>query len=380
VLDLTDQQELFRNTTVRFIDARGPMSEVRRLAHEPISTEHALRRDAAALGWFSMFVPEEFGGGSVSGAPLRDAAIVAEARGRSVQPGAFTGTNVVAFALAQQGSAAQRAEYLPGLATGELTGAWAISDAGGSPAVGAVRVAGSTLHGTAGLVAEGASADVFLVTARHDDGNGGVSQFVVPAAHAGVTVVPMRSLDLTQRFARVEFEGVATAPDALVGEPGGAAHIVAQQTDIAAVLTVADAVGAMQRLMDVTVDYAKQRIAFGRPIGSFQALKHLLADASLRVEVSNAALDAALDAVTDDRATASEIVSIAKAYAGDAGVDVAQTCFQAHGGIAFTWEHDLHFFLRRLQTDRALYGDPAWHHERICRRHGLGAAHETRAP
>ena len=127
----------------------------------------------------------------------------------------------------------------------------------------------------------------------------------------------------------------------------------------------------VRRLAEITVEYAKARIAFGRPIGSFQALKHILADISFWAEVSTAAATAAADAVADARPTASEIVSIAKAYVGEAGTQLAQQCLQVHGGIGFTWEHDLHFYLRRLAADRVLYGDPEWHRERICRIHGL---------
>src|SRR5260370_23771574 len=123
--------------------------------------------------------------------------------------------------------------------------------------------------------------------------------------------------------------------------------------------------------MEMTLEYAKARTAFGRPIGSFQALKHLLADASFWLEVSMDAASAAAHAVADRRSSASEIASVAKAYIGEAGIAVAQACQQAHGGIGFTWEHDLHFYLRRLATDRVLYGDPAWHRERICRIHNL---------
>ncbi len=141
--------------------------------------------------------------------------------------------------------------------------------------------------------------------------------------------------------------------------------------DIAATLSVAESVGAMTRLLEITVGYAKDRTAFGRPIGSFQALKHLLADASLSVEVSAAAATAAAHAVGDRSPAGSEIASLAKAYVGDAGVAVAQACQQTHGGIGFTWEHDLHFYLRRLAVDRVLYGDPSWHRERVCRIHGL---------
>jgi alkylation response protein AidB-like acyl-CoA dehydrogenase len=373
-LDLSDDQELFRETTARFIDARCPLPEVRRLADQAVAHDPAVIRDAGELGWFALFVPEEFGGGTVSGSPLRDAVIVAEERGRFVQPGPFVATNVVAYALAERGTREQQERYLPALASAELTGSWAISDRRGIPEAGAVRASagegGFVLEGTAGLVSEGGAAGVFLVTAA--DGEG-VTQFVVPRDAAGVGVVPLGGLDLTRRFVAVRFDGVAVGADAVVGTAGGAQPDVERQLDVATTLNLAESVGAMRRLVEITVDYAKARTAFGRPIGSFQALKHILADASLWTELSTAALDAATEAVADRRPTASEIVSIAKAYAGDAGANVAQMCLQAHGGIGFTWEHDLHFYLRRLEADRALYGDPVWHRERICRIHGLGA-------
>jgi alkylation response protein AidB-like acyl-CoA dehydrogenase len=374
-LELSDDQELFRETTARFIEARCPLPEVRRLADEPIAYDPAVSRDAGDLGWFALFVPEEFGGGSVSGSPLRDAVIVAEERGRFVQPGPFVATNVVAGALAHDGTREQQERYLPALGSGELTASWAISGRRGVPEAGAVRASrrdsGFVLDGTAGLVSEGATAGLFLVTAADADGEG-VTQFVVPSDTAGVTVVPLGGLDLTRRFVDVRFDGVAVGADAVLGAVGAGAAAVERQLDVAVTLNLAESVGAMRRLVEITVEYAKARTAFGRPIGSFQALKHLLADASLWVELSTAAAEAAAEAVADGRPTASEIVSIAKAYAGDAGAEVAQTCLQAHGGIGFTWEHDLHFYLRRLQADRVLYGDPEWHRERICRIHQLG--------
>jgi alkylation response protein AidB-like acyl-CoA dehydrogenase len=371
-LQLSDDQELFRETTARFIEARCPMPRVRELADTPSAHDPALLGEAGELGWFALFVPEEFGGGSVSGSPLRDAVIVAEERGRSVQPGPFVATNVVAFALARDGSHDQQQSYLPDLATASRTASWAISDRSGSPVAGAVRAqssgSGYVLDGTAGLVSEGASAGVFLVSAVDGDG---VTQFVIDAGTPGVTVVPLDGLDLTRRFVDVRFERVQVPTTAVLGAPGGAQPSVDAQLDVAVALTLAESVGAMTRLVEITVDYAKARTAFGRPIGSFQALKHILADVSFWAEVSTAAATAAAQAVADARPTASEIVSIAKAYAGEAGTDVAQMCLQAHGGIGFTWEHDLHFYLRRLAADRVLYGDPDWHRERICRIHGL---------
>ncbi len=371
-LELSDDQELFRETTARFIDARCPIPRVRELADTAVAHDPGLLGEAGELGWFALFVPEEHGGGTVSGSAVRDAVIVAEERGRFVQPGPFVATNVVAFALARDGSAEQQSTHLPDLAAGARTASWAFTARDGVPEVGAVRAIrsgdGYTLDGVAGLVPEGPSADVFLVSAA--DG-GGVTQFVVSADAPGVTVTPLTGLDLTRRFADVRFDGVSVPTSAVLGTPGGAQASVDAQLDVAVALTLAESIGAMSRLAEITIEYSKARIAFGRPIGSFQALKHILADISFWAEVSTAAAAAAADAVADARPTASEIASIAKAYAGDAGTQLAQQCLQVHGGIGFTWEHDLHFYLRRLAADRVLYGDPDWHRERICRIHGL---------
>jgi alkylation response protein AidB-like acyl-CoA dehydrogenase len=378
-LELSDDQELFRETTARFIDARCPIPRVRELADAAVAHDPALLGEAGELGWFALFVPEEHGGGTVSGSAMRDAVIVAEERGRFVQPGPFVATNVVAFALAREGSAAQQASRLPDLARGARTASWAFTARNGVPEVGAVRATSSgdgyVLDGVAGLVSEGPSADFFLVSAADAaSGEGGVTQFLVDADAAGVTVTRLEGLDLTRRFADVRFERVSVPANAVLGTPGTAQASVDAQLDVAVALTLAESIGAMRQLAEITVDYAKARIAFGRPIGSFQALKHILADISFWAEVSTAGATAAADAVADARPTASEIASIAKAYTGDAATQLAQQCLQVHGGIGFTWEHDLHFYLRRLAADRVLYGDPDWHRERICRIHGLEGA------
>jgi alkylation response protein AidB-like acyl-CoA dehydrogenase len=169
----------------------------------------------------------------------------------------------------------------------------------------------------------------------------------------------------------VHFDDVELTEAELVGELDGAGALVDRQLDIAVVLTVAETVGAMNELFGVVVDYAKARTAFGRPIGSFQAVKHQLADASMLLEASNGVSVGAVRAVQKPTDDASEVASMAKAFVGDAGIDVAQTCWQVFGGIGYTWEHDNHLFLRRITTDAALYGQPAWHRERICTIHGL---------
>ena len=151
----------------------------------------------------------------------------------------------------------------------------------------------------------------------------------------------------------------------VLGATGDAAPQIEAQLQRAVVLQVAESLGAMDALFERTCAYAKDRIAFGRPIGSFQAIKHLLADLSLRVEGTRAALASAVEAVESSSEDASTIASMLKSYAGDAGVELAQGCLQVHGGIGFTWEHDLHLYLRRLTSDAALFGDPIWHRERL---------------
>jgi alkylation response protein AidB-like acyl-CoA dehydrogenase len=371
-IDLSDDQQLFRDTTARFIEARCPMGTVRAMADDPQVRDPGMLRDAGELGWFALFVPEEFGGGSVSGAPMRDAVIVAEERGRNVQPGPFVATNVVSFALAEAGRPHQREAWLPRLASGEVAAAWAVTDRTGAPVAGALRArftdTGVGLSGKAGLVSEGNTAGLFLASALCESGE--VVHCIVPADAAGLEITQLTSLDLTREFVDVSFNDVHVPQDATlaIGDPSS---LLDRLIDVAATLSVAESVGAMSRLLEITVAYAKDRTAFGRPIGSFQALKHLLADASFSVEVSAAGATAAAHAVGDCSPAASEIASIAKAYVGDAGVAVAQACQQTHGGMGFTWEHDLHFYLRRLAVDRVLYGDPSWHRGRICRIHEI---------
>jgi alkylation response protein AidB-like acyl-CoA dehydrogenase len=372
-LDLSSDQELVRETTARFVESSCPLETVRALAEEQADAGREYRRQAAELGWFAMLVPETEGGGSVSGNGVADAAIIAEERGKLLQPGAFVPTNVVALALATDGSDEQRAKVLPEVVSGERTATWALASAAGDWSPGdAVRAeargGGFVLSGAAGFVQDAPQADWILVTA----GSGaGLSQFLVAAGSPGTTVEPRAGLDITRRFAAVRFDDAEVPASALVGREGAAAATVERQLDVAATLTVAEMVGAMDHDFAVALEYAKARTAFGRPIGSFQAVKHLLADTSLALEMSKAMAVAAANAVGTQQDDASEVASMAKAFVSDSAVDLAHNCFQVFGGIGYTWEHDQHLYLRRLTTDAALYGDAAWHRERICRLFGL---------
>jgi alkylation response protein AidB-like acyl-CoA dehydrogenase len=370
--DLTDDQQVLLDTAERFIEQTCPVGAVRQRAYDDAAFAAAYRRQAGELGWFSLLVPEALGGGSISGNGVADAALLGYARGAMLQPGDFVGTNIVAYALAVAGSDEQCSKVLPALLSGEASASWPIAAAPGRPALdGAVRAraagGGYQLSGRV-TFAQDADAAWLLVTAATDDGP---TQFLVPPGTAGVSVTAVDSLDITRRFSEVSFEGAALPASALVGPAGQAAGLVAHQLAIACALTVSESVGAMHHELGMTVQYAKDRMAFGRPIGSFQAVKHVLADTSLALEMSKAVAIAAARSVGSNDGYGLEAASMAKAFVGDSGIDLAQNCFQVFGGIGFTWEHDQHLYLRRLTTDAALFGDPAWHRERVCQLAGL---------
>ena len=192
-------------------------------------------------------------------------------------------------------------------------------------------------------------------------------QLLVPASAPGVTIRPLRALDLSRRFADVEFDAVRVGRDDVLGA-GGTGPLDAQLLN-AMVLTCADTIGAIDALFTMTVAYAKQRIAFGRPIGSFQAIKHILADQALSLEACKAAAVAAATAVQAAAPDAAEVASMAAAYIGDVACDIAQECLQVHGGTGYAWEHDLHLYLRRVRSNSLLFGEPSWHRERVCAFH-----------
>ncbi|MGP0029378.1 MAG: acyl-CoA dehydrogenase family protein [Acidimicrobiales bacterium] len=372
-LDLDRDQELLRDTAARFIDDTCPLPVVRRLLDSETGLPAGYLHAAARLGWFAMLVPEAYGGGNVSGEGLRDAAIIAEERGRGLQPGPFTSMNVVAGALAEAGTTAQKAAVLPALCRGDAVATWVVGDPVARWAPGATVTAtscadGFELSGGAGLVQDGVLADWFLVTAG---GTEGLGQFLVAADTPGLAVGPLAGHDITQRLATVAFHQVRVPPASRVGDPGSAEAEVERQLRVACVLCTAETVGAMDRLFEMTRQYALDRTAFGRPIGSFQAVKHQLADLSLSLEAGKAIAAAAVRAVQADDEDAGEIASMAKSWMGDAGIDLAQGCFQVFGGIGYTWEHDLHLFLRRMTMNGLLFGQSDWHRERICRIHGL---------
>jgi alkylation response protein AidB-like acyl-CoA dehydrogenase len=402
-LDLTADQRLLQSATAGFLASTSPVAVTRALHAEGRSFDSGTWRRGAELGWTSLLVPEDLGGGSVSGAGLIDATIIAEQFGAIAAPGPFLPVNVVAFALAEAASAvpasavpasavpaktreptAARAGLLKRLLAGEAIASWACCPPGGgwNPEAGAITAVpegeGYRLTGVHEGVEAAADADAFLVLARVSESTapegtapestapGGLTQLIVPATADGLTVTPMGSLDLTRGFGRVSYDGVVAGPEAVLGSPGEAAGAVERQFQVAVVLQCAELAGVAGTVLEFTRQWMADRFTFGRPLESYQALKHRFADLTTWSHALQAATAAAAAAVHEQRDDAAEVVSIAKAYAGQRATDIVQDCVQLHGGLGVTWEHDIHVYLRRATAGRVTWGTPSQHRRRIA--------------
>ncbi len=366
--DLTPDQEFFRETTARFLEDQVPVARLRALRDDPVGFDADFWRRGAELGWTSLLVSEEHGGGSISGDGLADLSLIAFEFGAHAAPGPLVTTNVVAGALSDAGDA--HADTVAALLAGETVASWCFGEPAPGDRLGEialeVTVDGSdvVLRGVKRPAESAASAGVHLVTGRTGDG---LTQVLVPADAPGVSVAPLTTVDLTRRCATVTFDAVRVPIGSVVGEVGGATDAVERQLQIASALLSSESTGAMQAAFDMTVAWAFDRYSFGRPLASYQELKHRFADMKMWLEASHAASDAAIAAIVEGAADAADISSAAKTYAGEFGAELAHDCVQIHGGIGVTFEHDLHLYLRRITLNRALYGTPADHRQRLAR-------------
>jgi alkylation response protein AidB-like acyl-CoA dehydrogenase len=365
--DLTADQKLYRTTTRDFLEKQMPLSRVRELAESGVGFERDWWRQGSELGWNSM-ITGSFGD-SISGEGLVDTCIVAEEMGRLTAPGPLLAVNLVAAALSEAANADDHAELIAALMAGEAVASWAVYEPGGgwAPLAPGVRAAadgsGYVVSGVKDRVDSGDQADWFLVTAAAPDG---LVQVIVPAAAPGVTVTPEQSLDLVRRFARVELDGVRVPGTSVVRPAGPAEAAVDRQIQIAVALQCAETVGVIGRVFEFTTAWAFDRYSFGRPLASYQALKHRFADMKLWLEAGTATASAAAHAAAQRAGDADELASVAKSYVGQRATDLIQDCVQMHGGIGVTWEHDIHLYLRRATVNRTMFGTPGDHRRRLA--------------
>jgi alkylation response protein AidB-like acyl-CoA dehydrogenase len=368
MLRVPDQDQLLlQETTAKLLSEEAPVEKLRQLRDDPVGFEDDYWRRGAELGWTSLLVSEERGGGSISGQGLVDLSLIAYEFGRHAAPGPLAVSNVVAAALSEAGGS-EFDEVIAGILTGESIVSWCLSEPAPTEDFDDVRLnirAEGTevvLDGVKRPVESAARANHLLVTGRTGST---LTQVLVPTDSPGLSVTPMETVDLTRRFSVVSFDGVRLPASAVVGEVGGADQQVRTQVHRIVALTVAEAVGAMQTGFDTTVGWAFDRYSFGRPLASYQALKHRFADMMTWQEASRGIADAAVDAVATGSPRSAELVSAASAYVGQFGSELLQDCIQIHGGIGLTFDHDIHLFLRRHTLDRALYGTPSEHRRRL---------------
>ncbi len=355
---------LFTSTTDAFLQKEAPLRRVRELHAAGESFDPDWWQRAAELGWAGLLVPEDLGGGSVSDSGVTDLAAVAEQLGKTVAPGPLYPVSVVLAGLVGCAERQDHTAIIESLVSGEQVASWAVSEPGRGwapldPSVTAIQTdSGYRIDGTKDRVEAGGQSAILLVVARCGDE---VRQFLVPTDAPGVRVTPQQSVDLVKQYARIDFDGVIVQRSAVIGSAAEAVASINRQSQLAQVLQCSEVVGILQTVFDFTVQWALDRHTFGRPLASYQALKHQFADMKLWLEACRATTAAAVADVAADSPEAGLSAGIAKSYVGEMAGQIVHGCVQMHGGIGVTWEHDLHLYLRRITLYRAMFGTPEEH-------------------
>ena len=373
---LSEEQEMLQRSAREFLTQECPPTFVRTLYTEPDGFSRELHRKMAEQGWTGLLIPEAYGGLGLS---MLDMALLLEEMGRAVVPGPFMFSSVlVALALMQGGSSVQKKTWLPRIASGEAIGTLAfLEEADRSDAAGITLKAKKTrdgylLSGTKMFVPFAAVADVLLTAVRTSSrGEEGISLLLLERTMPGVSIQPLDIFDQTRRVYEVELKNVTVTKSALVGGEGGGWKILARLLDAAAIALAADSLGGSQKSLEMAVDYTKVRTQFNRPIASFQALKHLAADMASEIEPARALVWYAAHAFDTHLREASRAASLAKARLSEVYSRTTNRAVQMHGGIGFTWEHDLHFWFKRAKWNEFAFGDATFHRERLAQLEGF---------
>ena len=366
----TEEQEELRKTVRAFLEAKSPESAVR----EQMDTESGFdpavwSQMGEQMGLQGLHIPEEFGG---SGYSFVELGIVLEEMGRALLCAPFFSSVVLAAnTLLQSGDDAAKKTYLPGIASGDTKATLAFTEPSGKWDDAGITMEaegsgdGYTLSGTKMFVLDGHTADLIIVAAR--TGNG-VSLFAVDSSASGLTRTALSTMDQTRKQAKLEFDNT---PATLIGNDGDGWKVLSTVLDLAAIGLAAEQVGGAQKVLEMAVEYAKVRVQFGRPIGSFQAIKHKCADMLLEVESSKSAAYYAAWAAAEDNEELPVVAALAKAYISDAYFHCAAENIQIHGGIGFTWEHDAHLYFKRAKSSEIFLGDATYHRELLAQRIGI---------
>jgi len=368
--DLSKPQKLLKDSAREFLTRNCKSKRVRELMNTETANDDELWQAMADQGWTGLVIPEEYGG---LGAGLLDLTVVCEEMGRACLPGAFPATLFSTALIDRAASPKQKAEYLEAIASGSLKATVAQLEETADWDLNAINLKAMrdngqlVVSGRKLFVPDAASADLLICVAASDSANG-ESPVILPVRKGanGVEIESMPSMDATRKLYKVEFNNVSVNGADVFGADGNAFGALLQATQVATVALCAEMVGGMQWVLDTTVEYAKTRHQFGRPIGSFQAVQHQCADMLLMTESARSATYYAAWAVNEGASNAGTAVSIAKAYCSDAFREVGNRGVQVHGGIGFTWEHDLQLYYKRSKASETMFGDATFHRERIA--------------
>jgi len=373
----SEEQEMLRKSARDFLAKESPMTYVRQMMEDERGFRDEQWQQMAGLGWMGLILPEEHGG---AGLDFVDLIVVLEEMGRVVLPGPFFSTVVLGgVALLEGGSAAQKKELLPKLAAGKLrvtlaqlepSARW---DAEGVALEARPAGGGYKLSGTKLFVPDAHTADLLIVAGRAPGSTGaeGVSLFLVDAKAPGVSTTLLKTMDQTRKLCEVALRDVSVPAERLLGPAGQGWKLLERVTDRGKVGLCAEMCGGAQKVLEMSVDYAKVREQFGRPIGSFQAIQHKCANMLVEVESSKSATYYAAWAVANDVPEAPLAAAMAKAYCSDAYRHTAGEGIQIHGGIGFTWEHDMHIYFKRAKSSEVTFGDATWNREIVAQLIGL---------
>ena len=367
----SEEQEMLRESARGLLEKECPSAAVRRLMDDERGYDPALWKKMAELGWTGLTIAEEFGGAALT---YVDLALVMEEMGRALLPSPFIWTAMAAEAIRRAGSDAQKRAILPKIAAGEMIAAIAWMEPPGSWDAAGIKATAResggefTLDGVKLFVNDGHLADLMIVAARTGGaGEAGVTLFAIDARRRGVAVTPLKTMDQTRKLSEVRLEGVRAGANEAIGAIGGGWKTLAEVIDRGKVMIAAEMMGGAQKALEMSVEYAKLRVQFGRPIGSFQAVQHKCANMMVDVESAKSAVYYAAWAVSNESPEAPLAAALAKAAASDAYRRVTAEAIQVHGGIGFTWDHDLQLYFKRAKSAEFTFGDAAWNRELVAR-------------
>ena len=370
----SEEQDLLRQAARDFLTEYCTSAFVRQMMEEERGYSPELWQQMAALGWLGLAFPEEYGG---QGLGFVDLTVILEEMGAALLPSPFFSSVLLGGqTILLGGSEDQKKTYLPKIADGSLVATLAMTEPSGrfeAEGIADVKALptddGFVISGTKLFVPDAHVADLMVVAARTKsagDKSFGISLFLVDAAAAGVSVTLLKTMDQTRKQCEVIFDNVTVGRDSLIGMVDMGWPVLSKVLHICTAALCAEMVGGAQRVLDISVAYAKERTQFGRPIGSFQAVKHKCAEMMLQVESAKSAAYYAAWAVDEDVPEAPLAVSMAKAYCSDAYRYTAGEGIQVHGGIGFTWEHDMHLYFKRAKYAEFTFGDATYHRELVA--------------